>query len=115
MRHGSLKYIILVVFIRTVDMVVELQQRLRETRSVTHTTPVQTGRPRTVRTGVNESAIIAALERQPCRIVRYNTKELDPQPLSVAEVFLDEHLDPCHFLWKVHLFPEDRPMHLFYV
>ena len=96
-------------------MVLELQQRLHETISVTHTTLVKTGRPRTARTGVNEGAIIAALERQPCRIACYNAKELDPQPLSVPEIILDEHLDPCHFLWKVHLLPDDRPLHLFYV
>jgi len=94
MRHGNLKYVVLVVFIRTADVVPELEQRLRETVRLIHTTLLKTGRPRTVRTGVNGGAIIAALERQPCRIVRYNAKELDPQPLSVPEVLLDEHLDP---------------------
>ena len=100
MSHGNLKYIVLVVFIRTADVVLELQQSLRETGSVQHTrtTLAKTGRPRTVWTGVNEGAIIAALERQPCRIARSNAKELDPQQLSVPEVLLDERLDPCHFL-----------------
>ena len=76
---------------------------------------MKAGHPRTLRTRVIEGAINAALERQPCRTARCNAKELDPQPLSVREVLLDEHLDPCHFLWKVHLFPDDRPVHLFYV
>jgi len=78
-RYGNLKYFVLVVFIHTADVILELQQRLHETRSVTHTTFVKTGRPRAVRTGVNEGATIAALERQPCRIARNNAKELDPQ------------------------------------
>jgi hypothetical protein len=44
-----------------------LEQRLRETGSVTPTAFVKAGRPRTVRTPANVDAIIAAVEREPWR------------------------------------------------
>jgi hypothetical protein len=42
-----------------------LEQRLRETGSVTPTALVNAGLPRTVRTPANEDAIIVAVEREP--------------------------------------------------
>jgi hypothetical protein len=47
-----------------------LEQRLRETGSVTPTALVNAGRPRSVRTPANEDAIIAAVEREPWRSTR---------------------------------------------
>jgi hypothetical protein len=44
-----------------------LEQRLRETGSVTPTALVKAGRPRTLRTPVNEYAIITAVEQLPWR------------------------------------------------
>jgi hypothetical protein len=53
-----------------------LEQRLRETGSVTPTATVNAGRPRTVPTPANEDAIIAAVEREPWRISRDIAREL---------------------------------------
>jgi hypothetical protein len=53
-----------------------LQQRLRETGSVTPTALVNAGRPRTVRTPGNEDLIIAAVEREPWRSSRDISQEL---------------------------------------
>jgi hypothetical protein len=44
-----------------------LEQRLRETGSVTHTALANAGRPRSVRIPPNEDAIIAAVEQEPWR------------------------------------------------
>jgi hypothetical protein len=51
-----------------------LEQRLCEKKSVTHTTLLKPGHPRTVRTLANEDAVIAAMKqeswRNPCDIAR---------------------------------------------
>jgi hypothetical protein len=52
------------------NMFRRLEQRLRETGSVTPAALVNAGRPRTVRTPANEDAITAAVEE----LTRYRTK-----------------------------------------
>jgi len=74
-----------------------LQQRLRETFSVTHTAVVNAGRPRTVRTAANEGAIIAAVARQPWRNSRDIWRELRLPQMQLLEELLDDQLAPCHY------------------
>jgi hypothetical protein len=52
------------------DMFRPLEQRLRETESVTPRAHVNAGRPRTVRTPTSEDAMFAAMEREPWRSSR---------------------------------------------
>jgi hypothetical protein len=52
------------------NVIRRLEQRFRETGSVTPTALVNAGRPRTVRTPANENVIISAVEREPWRSSR---------------------------------------------
>jgi hypothetical protein len=92
--------------------VFRLEQRLRETGSVTPTALVNAGRPGTVRTPANEDAIIAAVEREPWRSSRDIERELGLSQPKVLEVLLDDQLHPYHYSRSAHLFPEDRPLRM---
>jgi hypothetical protein len=87
-----------------------LEQRLRETGSVTPTALVNAGRPRTVRTPANEDATIAALEREPWRSSRDIAREFGLSQPKVLEVLHDCQLHPYHYSRSAHLFPDDRPL-----
>jgi hypothetical protein len=67
-----------------------LEQRFRETGSVTTTALVNSDRPRTVRTPANEDAIIAAVEREPWRSSRDIARELGLSQRRVLEVLHDD-------------------------
>jgi hypothetical protein len=84
-----------------------LEQRLRETGSVTPVALVNAGRPRTVRTPANEDAIIAAVEK----LTRYRTRIGLSQP-RVLEVLYDDQLHPYHYSRSAHLSPDDRPLRM---
>jgi hypothetical protein len=87
-----------------------LEQRLRETGSVTPRAHVHAGRPRTVRTSVSEDPIITAVEREPWRNSRDIARESGlPEPRGL-EVLRGDQLHPHHYSRSASLFPDDRPL-----
>jgi hypothetical protein len=84
------------------NMFRRLEQRLRETGSVTPTALANAGRPRTVRTPANEDVIIAAVEREPWRSSRDIARELRLSQPSVLEVLYDDQLHPYHYSRSAH-------------
>jgi hypothetical protein len=71
------------------NVFLRLEQRLRETGSVTPTTHVNAGRPRTVRTPANEDFIIAAVGREPWRSPHDIARELGLSQRRALEVLAD--------------------------
>jgi hypothetical protein len=92
------------------NMFRRLEQRLRDTGSVTPTALMNAGRPRTVRTPANEDAIIAAVEREPWRSSRDIARELGLSQPRILEVLHDDQLHPYHNSRSAHLFPDDRSL-----
>jgi hypothetical protein len=86
-----------------------LEQRLRETGSVTPTALVSAGRPRTIRTPANEDAITAAVGREPWRSSRDIARESGLSQQRVLEVLHDDQLQPYHYSRSAYLFSDDRP------
>jgi hypothetical protein len=73
-----------------------LEQRLRETGSLTPTALVNAGRPPTVRTPANEDDTTAAVEREPWRSSRDIARELGLSQPRVFEVLHDDQVRPYH-------------------
>jgi hypothetical protein len=71
-----------------------LEQRLRETGSVTPTVFVNASRPQTLQTPANEDAIIAAVEREGWRSSSDIARELGLSQPRVLEVLHDDELHP---------------------
>jgi hypothetical protein len=94
------------------NMFLRLQQRLCETISVTLATHLNGGRPRTVRTPVNEYVIIAAVKREPWRSSRVISHEFGPSQPRVLEVLHGDQLHPYHHSWRADFFPDDRPLRM---
>jgi hypothetical protein len=76
---------------------------------------INAGVSQTVRTLVNEGAIIAAVARETCRNSCGITREVGQFRPRILEVRLDDQLDPYHYSRRAILFPDDRPSHVLYV
>jgi hypothetical protein len=107
--HRNSRCIILVDVIRTVMCLDHFTSV-----SMRPTALVNAGHPQTIWTQANEVTIIAAMERESLRSSCNIAQDLGVSQPRFLGMLLD-HLDPCHFWWKAHLFPDSCPLHLLHV